>query len=227
MATGVPLGGVPPGRRRCAGSGDARHLDLGGGLTLRALRRCMAVMAEPGRRSKQTMLFMLPTDERDFGARLAEDLGRQAIWTAVPRHRQPESHHPLLLAALDVAYGRSQAYLRLTGPAGQPLGPILQYSSSHVRWQDGREVLVAGCLAYKWFPREEPPEVAQRFEVLVRTAWRHLYACTLPHVAYLDGTPLPGARIGRHGKAWLLADPARLLGDTGARWFVYGLRPGR
>jgi hypothetical protein len=50
-------------------------------------------MAEPGRRSTQTMLFMVPTDEHNFGARLAEDLGRQATWTAVPRYQQPESYH--------------------------------------------------------------------------------------------------------------------------------------
>jgi hypothetical protein len=93
-------------------------------------------MAEPGGRSKQTMVFMVPSDEHDFGARLVERLGRQAIWTAEPRYRQPASYHPQLLAALDVAYGRSQADLRLT-------------------------------------------------------------------------------------------DQARLLGDRGARWFVFGLRPGR
>jgi hypothetical protein len=184
-------------------------------------------MAEPGRRSKQTMVFMVPSDEHDFGARLVENLGRQATWTAEPRYRQPASYHPQLLAALDVAHGRSQADLRLTDQAGNPLGPILRYIASYFRWQDGRELLVAGELAYKWFPREEPPEVAQRFEALVRTAWRQLNACTLPHVAYLDGTPIPRARIGRHAKQWLLADQARLLGDRGARWFVFGLRPGR
>ena len=110
-------------------------------------------MAEPGRRSKHTTLFMVPTDEEEFGARLAEDLGRQATWTAVLHHAQPDSyHHPRLLAALDVAAGRSQAHLRLTDPAGNPLGPILQYTASHLRWQDGREVLVGGELAYKWVP---------------------------------------------------------------------------
>jgi hypothetical protein len=173
------------------------------------------------------MLFMVPTDEQDFGARLVEELGGQAIWTAVPRYRQPESHHQLLVAALDLAYGRSMADLRLADSAGNPLGPILRYHASHVRWQDSRELLIAGELAYKWFPREQSPEVAQRFDALVRTAWRKLYACTLPHVAYLDRTPIPNARIGRHAKRWLLADPARLLGDQGARWFVFGLRPDR
>jgi hypothetical protein len=173
------------------------------------------------------MLFMVPTDEHDFGARLVQELGEHAIWTAVARYQQPESHHQLLLAALDLAHGRSQAHLRLTDSDGNPVGPILQYLASRLRWQDGRELLVAGELAYKWFPREEPPEVAQRFGALVRTAWRQLYVCTLPHVAYLDGTPIPNARIGRHAKRWMLADPARLLGDQGARWFVFGLRPGR
>jgi hypothetical protein len=175
-------------------------------------------MAEPGRRSKQTMVFMVPTDEYNFGARLVENLGRQAIWTAAPRYRQPASYHPQLLAALDIAHGR-QADLRLTDQAGNPSGPILRYI--------GRELLVAGELAYKWFPHEEPPEVTQRFDALVQTAWRQLNACTLPHVAYLDGTPIPRARIGRHAKQWLVADPARLLADRGARWFVFGLRPGR
>jgi hypothetical protein len=31
-------------------------------------------MAEPGGRSKQTMVFMVPSDEHDFGARLVEAL---------------------------------------------------------------------------------------------------------------------------------------------------------
>jgi hypothetical protein len=168
-------------------------------------------MAEPGRRSRHTLLFMVPTDEHDFGARLVEELGGQAVWTAVARYQQPESHHQLLLAALDLAHGRSQADLRLADSAGHPFGPILRYLASHVRWQDGRELLIAGELAYKWFPREQSPEIAQRFEALARTAWRQLCACTLPQVAYLDGTPIPNARIGRHAKRWLLADPARLL----------------
>src|SRR5262245_819257 len=184
-------------------------------------------MAAPGRRSKHATLLMVPTDEQDFGARPANDLGQRATWTAAPHRPQPESyHHPLLLAAVDVA-GRAQAHLRLTKPAGDPLGPILEYTSSQLRWQDGREVLVAGRLACKWFPRGEPSEVAQRFQALLPTAWRQLYACTLPQVAFLDGTPMPSARIGRHAKRWLLAEPARLLGDRGARWFVFGLRPGR
>jgi hypothetical protein len=51
-------------------------------------------MAEPGRRSKQTMVFMVPSDEHDFGARLVENLGRQATWTAESRYRQPASYHP-------------------------------------------------------------------------------------------------------------------------------------
>lgn len=185
-------------------------------------------MAEPGRRSKHTMVFMVPTDEHDFGTRMVEDLGQQATWTAV-LHRPDGQRHdfPLLLAALDVAAGRRQAYLRLADSDGNPVGPILEYTSSAFRWQDGRELLIAGRLAYKWFPGEESPQVAKRFEAVVRTAWRQLNACTLPHVAYLDGTPIPNARIGRHAKRWLLADQARLLGDSGARWFVYGLRPGR
>lgn len=103
------------------------------------------------------MLFMVPTDEHDFGARLVQELGEHAIWAAVARYQQPESHHQLLLAALDLAHGRSQAHLRLTDSDGTPVGPILQYLASRLRWQDGRELLVAGELAYKWFPREEPP----------------------------------------------------------------------
>lgn len=174
------------------------------------------------------MVFMVPTDEHDFGTRLVEDLGGQATWTAVLHHQNRERHHfPLLLAALDVADGRRQAHLRLSDSDGNPVGPLLQYTASTLRWQDGRERLIAGELAYKWFPREQSPEVAQRFEALVRTAWRQLNACSLPHVALLDGTPIPNARIGRHAKRWLLADQARLLGDAGARWFVFGLRPGR
>jgi hypothetical protein len=185
-------------------------------------------MVEPGRRSKHTMVFMVPTDEHDFGTRLVEDLGQQATWTAVLHHRVEEKpHFPLLLAALDVAAGRGQAFLRLTDSDGNPIGPILEYTASAFRWQDGRELLVAGRLAYKWFPGQEPPQVVQRFEALVRTAWRQLNACSLPHVALLDGTPIPNARIGRHAKRWLLADQARLLADSGARWFVFGLRPGR
>jgi hypothetical protein len=81
-------------------------------------------MAEPGRRSKHTMVFMVPTDEHDFGARLVEDLGHQATWSAV-LHRPVGQRHdfPLLLAALDVAAGRRQAHLQLTGSDGNRSAP--------------------------------------------------------------------------------------------------------
>jgi hypothetical protein len=186
------------------------------------------MVGEPGSRSKQTLLFMVAEDEAAFGERLAEELAGRALWMAVPAYGGPwPTDHRLLRDALDAAYQHHQAYLRVVARDGVPTGPIMQYLASW-RWvQDGREALREGGLSYKWFPAEEPDEIAGRFEELVRIAWRHLFACTHPHVADWTGRPMRRVRIGRHAKEWLLADPARLLGDPRTPWGLYQLLPRR
>jgi hypothetical protein len=186
------------------------------------------MVGEPGSRSKQILLFMVAGDEAAFGASLAEELDGQALWMAVPAYGGPwPTDHRLLRDALDAASHHAQAYLRVVDRDGAPTGPILQYLASWVWVHDGREALREGRLAYKWFPDEHPDEIASRFDELVRIAWRHLVACTHPHLADWTGRPTRRVRIGRHAKAWLQADPARLLGDPRMPWGLYQLLPRR
>jgi hypothetical protein len=42
--------------------------------------------------------------------------------------------------------------------------------------------------------------------------------CTHPHLADWNGRPTRRARVGRHAKAWVQADPARLRGDPRTPW---------
>jgi hypothetical protein len=186
------------------------------------------MVGEPGSRSKETLLFMVAEDEAAFGESLAEELAGRALWMSDQAYGGPEpTYHRLLRDALDAADHHIQAFLRVVDRDGVPTGPILQYLASW-RWvQDGREALREGRLAYKWFPDEEPDEIASRFDELVRIAWRHLFACTHPHVADWHGRPMRRARIGRHAKAWVQADPTRLLGDPRIAWGLYQLLPRR
>jgi hypothetical protein len=186
------------------------------------------MVGEPGSRSKETLLFMVAEDEAAFGERLAEELDGRALWMAVPAYGGPwPTDHRLLRDALDAAYQHTQAFLRVVDQEGVPTGPGVQYLASQQWVQDGREALREGRLAYKWVPAEHPDEITHRFDELVRIAWRHLFACTHPHVADWKGRPIRRHRIGRHAKAWLQADPARLLGDPRTPWGLYQLLPRR
>jgi hypothetical protein len=188
------------------------------------------MVGEPGSRSKQVQLFMVAEDEVAFGERLAEELAGRAQWEAVYEDRGVHTLHWLLHDALDAGYQHSQAFLVLVDRPGEPTGPIVQYLASQPwgQWEgDDREVLRAGRLAYKWYPAEHPPEIASRFDELVRIAWRHLFARTHPHIADWQGRPMRSVRIGRHAKVWVQADPARLLGDPRRPWSLYQLLPRR
>ena len=183
-------------------------------------------MPQPGQRSKQTMLFMLPKDEEVFGVSLAEVLDGRALWMDSPGWGKQPSFHRLLSEALDAGQ-RAQAFLRVTDQDGVPTGPILQYLTSRVwRYDNGAEFLRHGRLAYKWFPAQEPDWVVERFAALIALAWRHLLACTHPHVADLEDRQVRRARIGPHAKAWVAAAPNRWLGEW-APYQVYKLVPGR
>jgi hypothetical protein len=189
------------------------------------------MVGEPGSRSKETLLLMVAEDEAAFGEALAEELDGQALWMAAQAYGglQP-TYHRLLRDALDAADQHAQAFLRVVDRDGVPTGPILQYLASQRFGQwlpDGREALREGRLAYKWFPAEHPAEITSRFHELVRIAWRHLFACTHPHLADWTGRPIRRARIGRHAKAWVQADPTRLLGDPRMPWGLYQLLPRR
>jgi hypothetical protein len=148
------------------------------------------MVGEPGSRSKETLLFMVAEDEAAFGVSLAEELAGQAQWAAVPAHGGPlPTFYRLLRDALDAADHHVQAFLRLVDQDGIPTGPGIQYLASR-RWvHDGREALREGRLADKWLPDEHPDEIASRFDQLVRIAWRHLFACTHPHLADWTGRP--------------------------------------
>jgi hypothetical protein len=186
------------------------------------------MVGEPGSRSKETLLFMVAEDEAAFGVRLAEELAGQAEWEAVQAYGGPlPTYHRLLRDALDAAYHHTQAFLCVVDEGGVTTGPGIQYLASR-RWvHDGREALREGRLAYKWFPDEHPGEIASRFDQMVRIAWRHLFACTHPHLADWTGRPTRRVRIGQHAKAWLQADPTRLLGDPRMPWGLYQLLPRR
>jgi hypothetical protein len=188
-------------------------------------------MGEPGSRSKETLLFMVAEDEAAFGERLAEELAGRAMWmTDQNPGGPPLAYHRLLRDALDADDHHVQAFLVVVDRDGVTTGPGLQYLSSQ-RWgrwiHDGREALREGRLAYKWFPAEHSEEIASRFEEVVRIVWRHLFACTYPHLADWMGRPTRRVRIGRHAKAWVQADPNRLLGDPRMPWGLYQLVPRR
>jgi hypothetical protein len=183
-------------------------------------------MPEPGQRSKETMLFMLPPDEEAFGASLTQALAGRALWLDSPGWGRQPGQHQLLGAALTAGQG-GQAFLRVTDPDSVPTGPGLQYLRGRVwRYDNGAEFLRQGRLAYKWFPAQEPDWVAERFTALIGLAWRHLLACTHPHVADLEDRPVRRARIGPHAKAWVRADTNRWLGEW-APYQVFKLLPGR
>jgi hypothetical protein len=186
------------------------------------------MVGAPGSRSKETLLFMVAEDEAAFGERLAEELAGQALWMADRAYGGPlPTYHRLLRDALDAGDHHVQAFLRVVDRDGVPTGPILQYLTSRMWVQDDRQALREGRLAYKWFPAEHPDEIASRFDQLVRIAWRHLFACTHPHLADWTGRPTRRVRIGRHAKAWLQADPGRLLGAPRMPWGLYQLLPRR
>jgi hypothetical protein len=176
-------------------------------------------MPEPGSRSKQTILFMVPGDEHVFGSSLAAALEGRALWMDSPGWGEQAGAHRLLRDALDAGH-HVQAFLRVTDDDGVPTGPGLQYLASRVgRDEHGVEFLRDGRLAYKWFPGEEPDWLVERFNALIRLAWQHLGACTHPQVADMEGRPVRRARIGSHAKAWLGAEPHRWLGQ----WAPYGI----
>jgi hypothetical protein len=181
-------------------------------------------LPEPGSRSRQVELFMVLEDEDAFGACVAERLNGQAVWMATPRPSREPSYHDSLRAALDASDPPGlQAFIRVVGVGGAPVGPVVQYQASRHDVQDGARVLRNGRLAYKWFPDRETQAVVNQFDNLAQVAWQCMIASTHPHVGLMDGTPIRGARIGSHAKAWVLADPSRMLADRGARYHVYRL----
>jgi hypothetical protein len=181
-------------------------------------------MPEPGSRSKQTILFMVPGDEDVFGTGLAAALEGRALWMDSPGWGEQPGAHRLLRDALDAGQ-HVQAFLRVTDDDGVPTGPGVQYLTSRVwRYETGVEFLRDGRLAFKWFPGQEPDWLVERFDALIRLAWQHLVACTHPHVTDVEGRPVRRARIGSHAKAWLGAEPNRWLGQW-APSGVYTLRP--
>ena len=186
------------------------------------------MVGEHGSRSKETLLFMVAEDEAAFGERLAEELAGRALWmTDQTSGRTPLAYHPLLRDALDADDQPAQAFLCVVGRDGASPSPGLQYLAGW-RWvHGGREVLREGRLAYKWFPAEHPDEIASRFDEVVRIAWRNLQACKHPHLVDWMGRPTWRVRIGRYAKAWVQADPNRLLGDPRMPWGLYHLLPRR
>jgi len=167
---------------------------------------------------------MVQEDEHAFGACVAERLNGQAVWMATGRSGGEASYHQSLCEALDASDPPGvQAFLRVVGASGVPTGPVVQYQASSHDVRDGASVLRNGRLAYRWFPSRETDFIANQFNNLVQVAWQCMLACTHPHVGLMDGTPVRGARIGTHAKAWMLADPSRMLTNRGARYHVYKL----
>jgi len=169
---------------------------------------------------------MLPKDEEVFGVSLAEAVDGRALWMDSPGLGKQPGYHRLLSVALEAGQ-HVQAFLRVIDPEGVPTGPILQYLASRMwRYDNGAEFLRQGRLAYKWFPAQEPDWVVERFTALISLAWRHLLACTHPHVADLEDRPVRHARIGTHAKAWVRAAPNHWLSEW-APHQVFKLLPGR
>jgi hypothetical protein len=136
------------------------------------------VTPEPGSRSKETILFMVPGDEDVFGTSLAAALEGRALWMDSPGWGEQAGAHRLLRDALDAGH-HVQAFLRVTDDAGVPTGPGVQYLASRVwRYENGLVFLRDGRLAYKWFPGEDPDWLVERFNALIRLAWQQLVACT-------------------------------------------------
>ncbi len=181
---------------------------------------------EPGSRSKQIVTFMLPADEAAFGETIAPALEGFARWETHERGNRIVPHESLQAA---MEHDGAQAYLRLLAKGGGSTGPIIQYFHTRVwmtadgigpltgkryRPKEGeKEEMQPGRLAYKWFPETEFDCIQKDFPDLAALAWKALQKVTSPHIENMAGKPLRSYRIGPAAKAWLRADPERLLRD--------------
>ncbi|MEQ4306204.1 hypothetical protein ABNF97_33290 [Plantactinospora sp. B6F1] len=87
-------------------------------------------MFEPGSRSKQVSLFMLPADEAAFDDALAPVTADIARWETHDQRARTIGPHDSLPAALH--HERTQAFSRLRGRDGGTVGPLIQYLRTSV-----------------------------------------------------------------------------------------------
>lgn len=182
-------------------------------------------MFETGSRTRQVATFMLPADVAAFSRAVAGPIAGFAAWQT-HRHTEKPVVHESLAAAME--HDGSQAFLRLLDPGGATAGPIIQYLQGTVAATDTTalgspalrlyrpgpgqpEHIEPGRLAFKWFPENEPEWVRRDFALLAGAAWAALLKVTAPHVTRADGRPVRRFRIGPAAKAWVLADPGRVI----------------
>lgn len=182
-------------------------------------------MFEPGSRSKEIRVFMLPADEAAFDEALAPAIADLGQWETHDERARTTTGHDSLPAAL--RHDRIQAFLRLYGRDGGTVGPFIQYLHTGVVTTDeavlaatgGRfratperpEAMSPGRLAFTWFPADEADCIRRDFAILANVAWRALQAVTVPHVQTVEGKPLRRYRIGAAAKVWVLDRPDLLL----------------
>jgi hypothetical protein len=184
-------------------------------------------MREPGSRSKQTSIFMLPADEAAFDEALAPAIHGLARWQTHGRRTRTITPHDSLPDAM--RHNHTQAFLRLLGRGGGTGGPIILYLRTIVVTAD-EDVLAATCgriratadeldamspgrLAFMWFPEDETDCVRRDFAVLTALAWKAVQAVTSPHVATATGEPARRYRIGSAAEAWALSRSGPPLHD--------------
>jgi hypothetical protein len=183
---------------------------------------------EAGSRSKQVATFMLPADVAVFSDAVAQPIADLASWETHDRAAGIVLHDSLQAA---MNHDRVQAFLRLLGPDGGTVGPLIQYLHTRV-WTTDNEVLEAtggrwrpadgepermepGRLAFKWFPHDQTDCVLRDFPSLVDFAWKALQKVTSPHVTTVHGKPLRRYRVGPAAKAWALRHRECVLRDGG------------
>jgi hypothetical protein len=188
-------------------------------------------MLEPGSRSRHISTFMLPEDEAAFDEALAPAIADLGQWETHDQRARTITPHDSLPDA--IRHDRTQAFLRLLGPDGGTVGPIIQYLHTTVVTTDeavlaatgGRyrataerpEAMSPGRLAFKWFPEDEADCVQRDFAVLVSVAWKALYVVTSPHIETTAGKPVRRYRIGAAAKVWALHRPDLVLHDYALR----------
>lgn len=195
-------------------------------------------MFEPGSRSKQTSLFMLPEDEAAFDTALAPAIRGLAQWQAHDHRTRTITLYGSLPEAM--SHDGTQAFLRLLGRDGGTVGPIVQYLRTIVRTTDetmlantggrfrvmaeGPEEMEPGRLAFKWFPQEQADCVQRDFTDLARLAWKAMQAVTSPHVEMATGKLGRRYRIGLNAEAWVLSRSGLLLHDCALQLKIRPIR---
>ena len=99
-------------------------------------------MHEPGSRSKQTSIFMLPEDEAAFDEALAHAINGLAQWQTHDHRTRIITLHDSLPDAM--RHDHTQAFLRLLGRDGGIVGPIIQYLRTIVVTADEDVLAAAG-----------------------------------------------------------------------------------